>query len=145
MTIAMPKNKKELDTVGIVRAIHQAAADCFDRQDPDQDKAGLHHQEGIHWKDPRVIDGFNVAISGSMLKITYHTPCHIKDLKRGFEQKIDGTFDNIVKYLKKKFKQETGKTLRLKDTGDLHIRAESVSAVRTWAIACRYYQIMNIQ
>lgn len=141
----MADSKKSMDTYQIIKAIHQAAADCYDRLNKEDFSVGLEREKGIHWKDERVMDGFNVTISGNILKIGYHTQTNLEEVKKGLPKRLEGVFSNIVKYLQKKFKEETSTSLRLEDKGDIKIHVEVISAKRGWANASKLFKIKNLQ
>lgn len=131
----------------VIRGIAQAAANAYDGALDDKGepiKIGLKREEGHVVLDSRSIDGFKVKIHGNLLVVNYQSECHMKDVHaRGFEDKVLGTINDVVKYLKKEYKKITGNTLSLSDAEDMEPRVfvTKISKVRTNCDATRTYKI----
>jgi len=146
----MPKNKNS-NILDVIRGIHQAAFNGSDFysgivEDEDKDKVGLKREEGNPILDSRIIDGFSVSIAGDILKVRYHGEIDIKDVQeKKFENNLEDMIEQIVKFLKKEYKNLTGKTLSLSPTKDpMNAIVQSTSKVRTWVLASKMYKISNV-
>tara|TARA_Y100000310_G_scaffold117691_1_gene116420 strand:- start:2740 stop:3315 length:576 start_codon:yes stop_codon:yes gene_type:complete len=123
----------------IIQGINQAAANAFDgaheeglQEDGIARKAGLTRENGHYINDRRVMDGFNVAFHGPILRVSYQAEVRIKEVKdAGFENDITGRLQDIVKFLKKEYKAITGNTLTLTKEGDHQILVQRISNYRT--------------
>ena len=93
----------------IVRGISQAAANAYDGSqyekyslDGEARKIGLKREEGDPIIDSRVIDGFNVRMSGPILTISYQSDIKIKDVYSGdIEAEVDEMIENVATFLRK--------------------------------------------
>ena len=135
--------------VEIIRGIGQAAADIgYDgalTEDGSPLELGLKREQGHPVYGSRVMDGFNIGVSGKTLILSYHTDIKLKEVySQDLESEIEGIMANVVKELKKRFKANTGKALSLKKKGDVDVRVESSSRVRCWATARCLYEIGNM-
>tara|TARA_B100000287_G_scaffold363133_1_gene356737 strand:- start:452 stop:1003 length:552 start_codon:yes stop_codon:yes gene_type:complete len=136
-------------TLEIVQGIHQAAANAYDGSHDERiagedlaKKIGLRREEGCPIKDSRVIDGFNVKVSGNELHIIYHTECtskhaHNTSLVSDIEQNIA----DIVKYLKKEYKNVAEGSLSLKSPSEVDIDMQYISRQRVSIIARQSFEI----
>ncbi len=139
-------SQKTLDTI---RGIAQAAADIgYDgsiNENGEPVKIGLKREEGHPIYGSRVMDGFNIGISGKTLVLSYHSDVKLKEIySQDFEVETGRMMSKIISELKKRFKANEGKSLSLKDNDDLVVRVESTSRVRCWATAKRTYGIGNL-
>ena len=135
--------------VEIIRGIGQAAADIgYDgvmTEDGKPVEMGLKREQGHPVYDSRVMDGFNIGVSGKTLVLSYHTDIKLKEVySQDLESEIESMMSNIIKELKKRFKANTGKALSLKKKGEIDVRVESSSRVRCWATAKGLYEIGNM-
>ena len=137
-------------TLEIVRGISQVMANSHDGALDDNGepiKVGLKREEGNPMLDTRVIDGCKVRVSGKTLIVSYHSECKLKDVystKVKFVDDIEQTMADIVKFLKKRYRKITGKTLSLKEKGECDARVESTSRVRVFVTARKDYEITNM-
>jgi hypothetical protein len=115
----------------IVQALSQAAANAYDgAHDADGEaiKAGLQREEGRPLIDKRVMDGFNVRFHGNIMRLSYMSEVHLKEVyANGFESDIEQRMADIVKFLKK----EARKRIE---------REES-----SWVTACMDYKIGGME
>ena len=96
----------------IVQGIHQAAANAYDgahdkkySSDGEDHKVGLKREEGDPIVDSRVMDGFNVRVSGNTLMLSYQAEIKLKEFHdNSFEDDVESTLNDIVKFLKKEYK-----------------------------------------
>jgi len=127
----------------IVRGLSQAAANAYDGamdQDGKAIEVGLMREKGNPLIDKRVMDGFNVRFQGPDIIISYMSDVQLKEVYRaGFETEMDRRIADIAKFLKKEYKKVTGESVSLKKKGEVDVRVESSSRVRSWVTAvCRY-------
>ena len=136
----------------IVRGIAQAASNAYDgahderfvRKGEDK-KVGLKREEGCPINDSRVMDGFNVRMQGDRLILSYHSEISLKDFHSNrYEDDVEQTINDIVKFLKKEYKSVTGNSLTLTADGETNMHAQSVSRVKTWVQATKAYKIGNM-
>ena len=134
--------------VDILRGISAAAAGMYDGamdEEGEPLKIGLKREEGNPNLDSRVIDGCKVRVSGKTLIVSYHSECRLKDVYSAkFLNELEQTMADIVKFLKKRFRKITGKTLSLKEKGECDARVESTSRVRVFVTARKDYEISNM-
>jgi len=133
----------------IIRGIGQAASDIgYDGAITDDGKPveiGLKRDQGHPVYNSRVMDGFNIGISGKILILSYHTDLKLKEIySQDLEAEIGSMMNKIIKELKKRYKANTGKALSLKKKGEVDVRVESTSRVRYWATAKCLYEIGNM-
>ena len=122
--------------------------DFYDGAERDLVKIGLNREkvEDIN-VDSRggLMDGFGCQFHGNHLIIKYNGEVNMKDLHRrgpkNFEDEIEQTFNDIVKYLKKEYKKATGKALKLTSAGDANSLIQRMSNVRNWVQSSKKYKI----
>ena len=123
----------------IIQGISQAAANAYDgahEEDLQPDgrarQIGLSREDGHYINDRRVMDGFGVVFHGPILRVKYQAEVRIKDVKNNdFENDIARKIQDIVKFLKKEYKDITGNSLTLTKEGDHHILVQRISNYRT--------------
>ena len=147
----MAKTKKKgMTTLEIVRAISQAASKSYDGYDGEGEriKVGLKREEGNPLLDKRVMDGFGVKFSGNYLCVTYHGEVSMKDVHRNgpkkFENEMEQTYNDIVKFIKKEYKKDTGKALTLTSQGDADSLIQRMNSVRNWVQSSKWYKIGGV-
>ena len=136
-------------TLEIVKGIHQAAANAYDGSHDERftgkdlaKEIGLKREEGCAIKDSRVIDGFNVKISGNELHIIYHTECTAKKSHRtSLVSDIEQSIADIVKYLKKEYKNVAEGTLSLKSPSEVDIDMQYISRQRVSIVAKQSFEL----
>ena len=136
----------------IVRGISQAAANAYDGSqdekyslDGEARKIGLKREEGDPIIDSRVVDGFNVRMSGPILTISYQSDIKLKDVYAGdIEADVEEMIQNVANFLKKEFKKITGDALTLTADGDVDVLVQNTSKVRVFIIANKDYKIGNL-
>ena len=115
--------------IDIVRGLSQAAADIGYDGAVDKDgepvKIGMKREEGHPVYDSRVMDGFNISVSGKTLNLSYHADIKLKDVYgQDLEAEIGRMMSKIITALKARFKANTGKGVSLKKKGELDVRVE---------------------
>ena len=136
----------------IVKGINQAAANAYDgnhkgryRTDGKDDLIGLKREEGCVITDSRVMDGFKVRVAGPILIISYQSEMPIKSFHNSkLGDEMEATFANIVKYLKKEYKNINNETLSLTPVGPCDIHLQNMSKIRTWVQCQKNYKIGNM-
>tara|TARA_R110001583_G_scaffold68685_1_gene195260 strand:+ start:1145 stop:1636 length:492 start_codon:yes stop_codon:yes gene_type:complete len=135
-------------TLEVIRGLAQAAASSYDGaldKDGKPITLGLKREEGDLVIDTRQIDGFKVRFGGPVMTVTYQSDIQLKDVYGGnFENDIESTFGEIVKYLKKEYKKITGKPVSLNSKGDADILVQETSRVRVFVTAHKNYDIGDI-
>ena len=137
----------------IVRGISQAAANAYDGSqdekyslDGEARKIGLKREEGDPIIDSRVIDGFNVRMSGPILTISYQSDIRLKDVYAGdIEADVDEMIENVAKFLKKEYKKITGDALSLSADGEVDVLVQNTSKVRVFVVGKKNYKVGNLE
>jgi len=123
----------------IVQGLSQAAANAYDgatTDDGEQLNAGLQREEGDPILDKRVMDGFGVRFYGNMMCLTYHSEVQLKEVyASGFEGDVEQRVADIASFLKKEYKKLTGNSVSLTAEGEIDVRVENSSRVRSWVLA----------
>jgi len=130
----------------IIQGLAQAAANSYDGalgEDYEPDKPGiLRREEGNALIDQRVMDGFNVKFYGDMMCLSYQSEIQLKEVyASGFEGDTDQRLSDIAGWLKKEYRKITGDSVALTEVGEVDIRVENSSRVRTWVTAKKHYKI----
>jgi len=130
----------------IIQGLAQAAANSYDGalgEDYEPDKPGiLRREEGNALIDQRVMDGFNVKFYGDMMCLSYQSEIQLKEVyASGFEGDTDQRLSDIAGWLKKEYRKITGDSVALTEVGEIDIRVENSSRVRTWVTAKKHYKI----
>ena len=130
----------------IVQGLAQAAANAYDGalgEDYEPEKPGiLRREEGDALIDQRVMDGFNVKFYGNMMCLSYQSEIQLKEVyKAGFESDMEQRLADIAGWLKKEYKKITGKSVSLTEEGEIDIRVENSSRVRSWVTAQTHYKV----
>ena len=139
--------KKESDSIyDIVQGLSQAAANSYDGalgEDYEPVKPGiLRREEGDALIDQRVMDGFGVVFYGNMMCLKYQSEIQLKEIyAAGFESEIDQRMGDIAGWIKKEYKRITGNSVTLTAEGEVDIRAENSSRVRSWILAKKHFKI----
>jgi len=151
----MPKKEKKTDSVvDIINGISSAAAAAYDGAVDDKGekvKVGLNREkyDSIVW-DSRsgAMDGFSVKFAGDMLIVSYHGEVNMSDLHKDgpkkFEREIESMFNDVVKFLKKEYKNHAKGSLTLTSQGDCDAHIERMSNIRNWVTATKTYKIGNM-
>ena len=139
-----------MNTLEIIRAISTIVANTHDgasRSDGERIKIGLRREEGCPIYDSRVMDGFKVKFEGPNLGIVYQSEIPVKEMHEvGFENKINDIINDIVVFLKKEYKQFTGKNLQLKPEKEgCEINARYLNGFRSWVECYKRFKIGNIK
>ena len=129
----------------IVQGLSQAAANAYDgatTDDGEQLNAGLQREEGDPILDKRVMDGFGVKFYGNMMCLTYHSEVQLKEVyASGFESDVEQRVADIASFLKKEYKKLTGNSVSLTAEGEIDVRVENSSRVRSWVLAKMHYKV----
>ena len=133
-------------TYEIIQGIHQAAANAYDGalgEDLSPTTTGaLRREEGNALIDQRVMDGFNVKFYGNMMCLTYQSEIQLKEVyASGFETDIDQRLTDIKGWLTKEYKRITGSSVSLTEEGEVDVKVENSSRVRSWVVAKKHYKV----
>jgi len=132
----------------IVQGLSQAAANAYDGALDENGEpllAGLKREEGDPILDKRVMDGFNVKFYGNMMCLTYQSEVQLKEVyASGFESDIESQLAEIVKFLQKEYKKITNKSVSLTTEGEVDVRVENSSRVRSWVTAKMHYKVSGL-
>lgn len=108
-------------------------------------KIGLKREIGNPINDSRVVDGFSIRFGTDKLILTYQSEIMVRDVyKNGFEDGVEQTMADIIKFIKREYKKMLGKALSLTPEGETEMHVESSSRVRTWVRATRAYTIKGL-
>jgi len=136
-------------TYEIIQALSQAAANAYDgamTEDGEMIKAGLAREEGNPLLDKRVMDGFGVKFYGNMMCLSYMSEVTLKEVyANGFEADVEQRMAEVVKFLKKEAKKVNGTNVSLTKDGEIDIRVENSSRVRSWVTAQMHYKIGGME
>jgi hypothetical protein len=126
----------------VIKGLNQAAANAYDGYQMDEE-VGLRREEGHPLIDSRVIDGFSVKFAADKLIIGYQSEVLMKEVhpRNQFENEIERRFKDIVKYLKKEYKNITNSSVNLTEVDEADILVQSTSRVRNWVQATKQYKI----
>jgi hypothetical protein len=129
----------------IVQGLSQAAANAYDGALGENDEplvAGLRREDGNPLLDKRVMDGFNVRFYGDMMCLSYQSEVMLKEVyANGFETEIEQRLADIASFLKKEYKKITSNSVTLTEEGEVEMRVESSSRIRSWITAKKHYKI----
>lgn len=154
-------NEVQNDIYEIVRGIGQAMSLAYDgptyKEDEDN-KIGLRREEGNPLVDKRIMDGFKVKVGGRKLTINYHAEIPLHEISKmgpsKFEGEIEDTIEKCLTFLKKKYKEVTGKVLSVKEAKretksgksekDFDVLIQPISRFRTSITAHKCYELTGI-
>lgn len=130
----------------IIQGLSQAAANAYDGalgEDYEPVKTGaLRREEGDALIDQRVMDGFGVKFYGNLMCVSYQSEIQLKEVySGGFEEEIDQRIADITGWLKKEYRKVTGNSVTLTKEGEVDIRVENSSRVRSWVTAKCHYKV----
>jgi len=133
----------------IIKGINQAATNAYDgatNEDGEKVKIGLKREEGCMIKDSRVMDGFNVRLSGPKMIVSYQSELPLKDFHNSkLEEDLEQTYADIISYLKKEYKSITGNSLNVKADGPVDLLLQNMSRIRTWVESKKVYTVSNMK
>jgi len=129
----------------IVQGLSQAAANAYDGaldESGEPLKAGLQREEGDPILDKRVMDGFGVKFYGNKMCLTYMSEVKLKEVyANGFEADVEQRMADIVSFLKKEYRKIRGESVTLTKEGEIDVRVENSSRVRSWVTAMIHYRV----
>ncbi len=133
----------------IVRGISQAMSNTHDGaldENGEPVKIGLRREEETPITDKRVMDGFSVRLHGDKLCLYYNSEITMKEVHaKGFENEVNGTMADIVKYIKKEYRKAVGESLTLKQDGETDIHVQNMSRVRSWMCAKQEFKVESYE
>ena len=129
----------------IIQGLSQAAANAYDGaldESGEPIKAGLQREEGDPILDKRVMDGFSVKFYGNMMCLSYMSEVQLKEVyASGFEADVESRVAEVVSFLKKEYRKVQGESVTLTKEGEIDVRVENSSRVRSWVTAKMHYRI----
>lgn len=129
----------------IIQGLSQAAANAYDGaldESGEPIKAGLQREEGDPILDKRIMDGFGVKFYGNMMCLSYMSEVQLKEVyASGFEADVESRMADIVSFLKKEYRKVQGESVTLTKEGEIDVRVENSSRVRSWVMAKMHYKI----
>ena len=129
----------------IIQGLSQAAANAYDgalTEEGEPVLVGLQREEGDPILDKRVLDGFNVRFHGNLMSLSYHSEVQLKEVyTNGFESDIEQRLSDIASFLKKEYRKVTGNSVQLTKEGEVDMRVESTSRIRSWVTAEQNYKV----
>ena len=126
----------------IIKGLNQAASNSYDSYEVEEE-VGLEREQGHPILDSRVIDGFRVRFAANKMIITYQSEMRLEELhpRNQFENEIERKFGDILKFLKKEYKNITKTSCSLAEDGDANILVQTTSRYHTWVQATKQYDI----
>jgi len=129
----------------IVQGLSQAAANAYDGaldENGESLNTGLQREDGDPILDKRVMDGFNVKFYGNMMCLSYMSEVQLKEVyASGFESDVEQRMADIAAFLKREYKKITGSSVSLTTEGEIDVRVENSSRVRSWVTAKLHYKV----
>lgn len=88
-------------------------------------------------------EGYSVSWANKKMIVGYHAHIRLEEIKtKKFEGEIDENIEEFVKMVKKKYKEITGKEIKLKRTDDDFDKEVFASSLkRAWVVAKAIYDI----
>ena len=88
------------------------------------------------------MDGFKIRFAGNIMSLTYMSEVQLKQVhETGFENEVQSTISEIVKFLKKEYRKITGSSVTLTQVEEADIRVESTSNVRSFLTAIQNFTV----
>jgi len=130
----------------VIKGLNQAASNAYDAYEIDEE-IGLKREAGHPVLDSRVIDGFRVRFAANKMIVTYQSEMRLEELhpRNQFENEIERKFADIIKFLKKEYKNITKATCSLTEVTEADIMVQSTSRYHTWVQATKQYNINHDQ
>ena len=129
----------------IVQGLSQAAANVYDGaldEKGEPIKVGLQRETGDPILDKRIMDGFNIKFYGNMMCLSYMSETRLKEVYvNGFESDVEQRIADIASFLRKEYKKITGNSISLTKEGEVDMRVESSSRIRSWVTAKQHYKV----
>jgi len=77
--------------------------------------------------------------------VGYHSEVQLKEVyANGFEAEVEQRIADITSFLKKEYKKITGSSVALSKEGEIDVRVENSSRVRSWVTAKMHYKIAGL-
>lgn len=137
------------ESLEIIRNLAQAAATSYDGaldENGEPMSLGLKREEGHPVHDSRTVDGFKIRFQGPQMIVTYQSDIKLKEIYKGnFENEIESTFADIVKWLKKEYRKVAKQSVSLKPVGEADILVQETSRIRVFVTAHKKYEIGGLK
>lgn len=106
------------------------------------DEMGIDLAKGDIHKDREGMVGFNAFFVDTKIIIKYHTPVRFDEIKSAkFEAEVEDGIADVVRVLKKHYKEISGSSVTLTKEGDPDITLEAASLKNAWITAKQIYNI----
>jgi len=130
----------------VIKCLNQAAANAYDGaldENGEALKIGLDREEGHPILDGRIIDGFKVRFAGPKMIVTYQSEMRVDELhpRNQFENEVEAKFGDIIKFLKKEYKNIKKESVSLEEDSDTDIIVQTTSRHHTWVRAKKQYAV----
>lgn len=129
----------------IVAGISQVLASKFDGITDAEGKKieiGLERDSNTDYHERSIVDGFNGRICGDTFILSYNCEYTANQMhNKNFKDDIEEIFDNLVKFIKKQFREVTGSSLSLTKPGDLDILVQPMNKIRNLVQAKQTFHI----
>jgi hypothetical protein len=137
------------ENLEILRGLAQAAADSYDGaldEDGNPIEMGLKREDKDQYKK-HTSDGFGVRFAHNKVIISYHSEMMLKEVhpRAQFQNEIEQRLGDIVKRLKKRYREITKNTVSLTAEGETDIDVQNLSRQRTFVVAKKVYKIGSIK
>jgi len=130
----------------VIKGLNQAAANAYDGaldENGEPLKIGLNREDGHPILDGRIIDGFKVRFAGPKMIVIYQSEMRVDELhpRNQFENEVEAKFGDIIKFLKKEYKNITKGSVTLTEDSDTDIMVQTTSRHHTWVQAKKQYAV----
>lgn len=106
----------------------------------------LQREEELTIHDPRVMDGFSIKIMADRLQITYNVRERMRNVSESdFKKKMQDTVDSVASYIKKEYKNVTGKSLSLDREDECKIVVQTLSSIKTHVQCICVYKVAQLK
>jgi hypothetical protein len=133
----------------VLTGISQAIANKHDGSTDEKgepNKIGLAREQGEDIKDPRVMDGFNVKLSGKTLIVKYHCEETLETIhKKDVHTEVSKIMKDIVTFLKKEYKRFANGELNLTNPSKVSVFVEPVSGRRVIVRGIQNFEVGNLK
>jgi len=137
------------ENLEILRGLAQAAADSYDGaldEDGNPIEIGLNREDKNQYKK-YTADGFGVKFAHNKVILSYHSEMMLKEVhpRAQFQNEIEQRLGDIVKHLKKRYREITKNTVALTAEGETDINVQNLSRQRTFVVAKKVYKIGSMK
>jgi len=150
-----PELKHNNETLEVLKALGQISGNnhhgAIDKQYDKLDR-GLRSDSGdmpTGYQGKELIDAFDFRVFSDILVLNYHTEATTKDVHKNgkgkYEEEIKGVMQANIDFIKKRFKEITGKELQLTSMGEPNMLFDYMNTHRSWLRAQWKFKIGNLK